>query len=112
MEQPLELSGHLAGIREAVHAFATHAAEAGLGADVPTTPDWDVRRLLAHQGLVHRWATGNVLGEQVDPDAGEREGLASADPVAWLRDGADRLLTAIESAPDDLEALVFLADAP
>jgi hypothetical protein len=53
-----------------------------------------------------------VLGEQVDPDAVEQEGLASADPVAWLRDGADRLLTAIESAPDDLEALVFLADAP
>ena len=57
MEQPLDLGGHLAGIRDAVDAFATQAASAGLGAPVPTTPDWDVRRLVAHQGLVHRWAT-------------------------------------------------------
>ncbi len=61
---------------------------------------------------MHRWATGHLLGEQVDPDAVEREGLDAADPVAWLRAGADRLLTAVEEAPDDLEALVFLADAP
>jgi uncharacterized protein (TIGR03083 family) len=108
----MQLEQHLDGVRRAVESFTGSATTAGLGADVPTTPDWDVRRLLAHQGLVHRWATGNVLGEQVDPDAVEQEGLASADPVAWLRDGADRLLTAIESAPDDLEALVFLADAP
>ena len=108
----MQLEQHLDGVRRAVESFSGSATTAGLGADVPTTPDWDVRRLLAHQGLVHRWATGTVLGEQVDPDAVEQEGLASADPVAWLRDGADRLLTAIESAPDDLEALVFLADAP
>jgi uncharacterized protein (TIGR03083 family) len=108
----MQLEQHLDGVRRAVESFSGSATTAGLGADVPTTPDWDVRRLLAHQGLVHRWATANVLGEQVDPDAVEQEGLASADPVAWLRDGADRLLTAIESAPDDLEALVFLADAP
>jgi len=108
----MQLEQHLDGVRRAVESFTGSATTAGLGADVPTTPDWDVRRLLAHQGLVHRWATGNVLGEQVDPDAVEQEGLASADPVAWLRDGADRLLTAIESAPDDLQAMVFLADAP
>ena len=108
----MQLEQHLDGVRRAVESFSGSATTAGLGADVPTTPDWDVRRLLAPQGLVHGWATGHVLGEQVDPDAVEQEGLASADPVAWLRDGADRLLTAIESAPDDLEALVFLADAP
>jgi uncharacterized protein (TIGR03083 family) len=108
----MQLEQHLAGVRRAVEAFTGSATTAGLGADVPTTPDWDVRRLLAHQGLVHRWATGHVLGDQVDPDAVEQEGLDSADPVAWLRQGADTLLTAIESAPDDLEAMVFLADAP
>jgi len=111
MEQPLELSGHLAGIREAVDAFATHATEAGLGAPVPTTPDWDVRRLLAHQGLVHRWATSVVLGEEIEEDAVERGGLEAADPVAWLREGAERLVATIDAAPDDLEAWVFLVDA-
>jgi uncharacterized protein (TIGR03083 family) len=108
----MQLEQHLEGIRRAVESFADSATTAGLSAAVPTTPDWDVRRLLAHQGLVHRWATGHVLGEQVDPDALEQEGLESDDPVAWLRAGADRLLTTIEAAPDELEALVFLADAP
>ncbi len=112
MEQPLALSRHLAGIREAIDAFATHATAAGLEAPVPTTPDWDVRRLLAHQGLVHRWATSVVRGEELDDDTVEREGLHAADPVAWLRRGADRLTATLEAAPDDLDALVFLVDAP
>src|SRR6478736_6055312 len=112
MEQPLDLGGHLAGIRDAVDAFATHAASAGLAAPVPTTPDWDVRRLLAHQGLVHRWATGVVRGDEIEDDAVEREGLEAEDSVQWLRDGADRLVATLEAAPDDLETFVFLVDAP
>jgi uncharacterized protein (TIGR03083 family) len=108
----MQFEQHLVGLRRAVDAFAESAAAAGLGAPVPTTPDWDVRRLVAHQGLVHRWATGHLLGEAVDPDAAEREGLSAEDPVAWLRTGADRLVAALEEAQEDLEALVFLADAP
>jgi uncharacterized protein (TIGR03083 family) len=108
----MQLEQHLDAFRRAVDAFAGSATTAGLDALVPTTPDWDVRRLVAHQGLVHRWATGHLLGHEVDPDATEQEGLASDDPVAWLRAGAARLRTVIEEAPDDLEALVFLADAP
>jgi uncharacterized protein (TIGR03083 family) len=108
----MHLEQHLDAVREAVDAFAASATTAGLGAPVPTTPDWDVRRLVAHQGLIHRWATGHLLGEEVDADAVEREGNESADPVAWLRAGADRLVDELTSAPDDLTALVFLADAP
>jgi len=47
----MQVEQHLAAIREAVDAFATSATTAGLEAPVPTTPDWDVRRLVAHQGL-------------------------------------------------------------
>jgi uncharacterized protein (TIGR03083 family) len=108
----MHLEHHLAALREAVDAFAGSATTAGLEAAVPTTPDWDVRRLVAHQGLIHRWATGHLRGEDPDPAAAEREGLEAADPVAWLRAGADRLLDVLERAPDDLAALVFLADAP
>ena len=108
----MQLEQHLEGLRQAVEAFADSATTAGLEAAVPTTPDWDVRRLLAHQGLVHRWATGHVIGREVDPDAIEQEGLAAADPLAWFRAGAAGLLTALEEAPEELEALVFLADAP
>jgi len=108
----MQVEQHLAAIREAVDAFATSATTAGLEAPVPTTPDWDVRRLVAHQGLGHRWATGRLLGDELDPDAVEHEGLVAEDPVAWLRVGAERLVRAIEAAPDELEALVSLADSP
>jgi uncharacterized protein (TIGR03083 family) len=108
----MHLEQHLAGIRTAVDAFTRHATAAGLDAPVPTTPDWDVRRLVAHQGLVHRWACATVLGEEIDQDAVERAGLEADDPVAWLRDGAARLVEALQHAPDDLSTFVFLADAP
>lgn len=108
----MEVAEHLAGVREAVDAFATQVRAAGLEAPVPTTPDWDVRRLLAHQGLVHRWATATVEGHPIDDDAVEREGLGATDPIGWLREGAARLVEAVEAAPDDLDVLVFLADAP
>ncbi len=106
------LERHLDALGEALDAFAASATSAGLEAAVPTTPDWDVRRLLAHQGLIHRWAAGHLLGEHVDPDVAELEGLEAADPVAWLRSGAERLASTLAEAPPDLHALVFLADAP
>jgi uncharacterized protein (TIGR03083 family) len=108
----MDLEQHVDALRTAVHAFAASAMSAGLEAAVPTTPDWDVRRLVAHQGLIHRWATGHLVGEDVDVGAVEREGLRVSDPVAWLRAGAERLVETLEAAPDDLAALVFLADAP
>jgi uncharacterized protein (TIGR03083 family) len=108
----MKLHRHLDGIREALEALAVHASAAGLDAKVPTTPDWDVRRLVAHQGLVHRWATATILGGGIDDDAVEREGLDADDPVAWLYDGGAHLIEVLEAAPADLEALVFLADAP
>ncbi len=108
----MDLERHLAGVRDALDAFVGHATAAGVDAMVPTTPDWDVRRLVAHQGLVHRWAAATIAGERIDDDAVEREGLEAADPIGWLRVGGQRLLAVIEAAPADLQALVFLADAP
>ena len=107
----MQLQQHLDGFSRAVDAFADSATSAGLDAAVPTTPDWDVRRLVAHQGLVHRWATGHLLGDRVDADAIEAEGLAQDDPVTWLRAGAGRLLATIEEAPDELTTVVTLATA-
>ena len=54
----LDFSEYVEGIREALAAFVAHARKAGLDAPVPTAPEWTVRQLLAHQGMVHRWATG------------------------------------------------------
>lgn len=108
----MEPAEHLSGLHEAVDAFASHVTSAGLTTPVPTTPDWDVRRLVAHQGLVHRWATATVLGTEIDDDTVEQQGLDAADPVDWLRAGAARFADVIQAAPDDLETPVFLVDAP
>jgi uncharacterized protein (TIGR03083 family) len=71
--------------------------------------------LLAHQGMVHRWAAAIVRGERPADDvvAGfEAAGRAAADPVAWLRDGAVEVTRAVSDAPPERNALVFLNDAP
>ena len=93
-------------------ALVRDAERAGLAARVPTTPDWSVRRLVAHQGMVHRWAAATVCGRVATETRWEHEGATSPDPVEWLRDGAIEVVTAIASAPADLVAPVFLADAP
>ncbi|KQZ76167.1 maleylpyruvate isomerase N-terminal domain-containing protein [Nocardioides sp. Root151] len=112
MATDLSLPQHLEGLRTALVSFVRYADRAGLRAAVPTTPDWTVRRLVAHQGMVHRWAAAILRGEPADPDRYQREGQSAPDPLEWLRDGAIELAQAITEAPDDLEALVFLNDAP
>jgi len=62
--------------------------------------------------MVHRWATDCVRGRRHDTDAYETEGLESDDPVLWLRQGGHRLVAALQEAPTDLEAPVFLNHAP
>jgi uncharacterized protein (TIGR03083 family) len=74
-----------------------------------------VRALVAHQGMVHRWAAGCLRGERADDDACadvEREGLASPDLLAWLDEGAKDLLSTLAFAPADLDVWFFLKDSP
>ncbi|WP_353952646.1 maleylpyruvate isomerase family mycothiol-dependent enzyme [Knoellia sp. S7-12] len=106
---------HLEALTAAIDRLAADAAAGGLDTPVPTCPGWTVRELLAHQGAVHRWATANIVGDHEHARTTEpfkQEGLAQVDPVRWLADGGAALVTALESAPADLEALVFLKDAP
>lgn len=105
------LTTHLEGLRESMVAFVRYADRAGLRAPVPTCPDWKVRRLIAHQGTIHRWARARLRGEEADTVAIERVGMNHDDPLDWLREGAIELATAIVKAPADVEAPVFLADA-
>jgi uncharacterized protein (TIGR03083 family) len=112
LDLDVDFSEHLEAIRESLAGFVDYARRAGLDAAVPTAPEWTVRELIAHQGMVHRWATDNLRGRRADPAAYEREGLEADDPVVWLHEGGLRLVRALEHAPTDLEALVFLNHAP
>jgi uncharacterized protein (TIGR03083 family) len=112
MPTDLPLAAHLEGLRTALVAFVRYADRAGLRAPVPTCPDWTVRNLVAHQGMVHRWAAAIVRGERLDPDTAQREGQVSPDPLEWLRDGAIDLAQALTDAPEDLKVVRFLNDPP
>lgn len=85
---------------------------------VPTCPGWTARQLLAHTGMVHRWAARMVRGDHDATDAKattdelEEEGMLVDDPGAWLLAGAGDLVHTLEFAPDDLDRPFFLNDAP
>lgn len=109
----LSLDTYGDGLGRAATVLRANAAAAGLDAAVPTCPGWTVLDLVAHQGMVHRWAIGHLRGAPVEePEAIAREGRAQADVLGWFDDGATALLQAIVDAPDDLEAPVFLREAP
>ncbi len=108
MDLDVDFSEHVEGIGEALAAFVDHARHAGPDAPVPSAPGWSVRDLVAHQGMVHRWSTATLTGLSADPVALEAEGRATADPVGWLHEGGLEVLRALEEAPEDLEARVFL----
>ncbi|MFT3861226.1 maleylpyruvate isomerase family mycothiol-dependent enzyme [Micropruina sp.] len=101
------------GIGDATAVLRNNAAVAGLDATVPTCPDWTVRDLLTHQGLVHRWAAGMVHGEAERAEAEvEAEAAQAPDLLQWLDDGMVLLLNALAGAPADLDVPFFLDDAP
>ncbi len=106
---------HLEAFTEAADRLALAASVSWMGAAVPTCPDWTMLDLLAHAGMVHRWATAAIMGDREtmgDAELMEEEGRTSPDPPEWLRAGADRLAQVLEQADDDLDAFVFLKEAP
>ncbi|MDN5855387.1 MAG: maleylpyruvate isomerase family mycothiol-dependent enzyme [Actinomycetia bacterium] len=101
---------------EIAHAGAllvARAERAGWVAQVPTCPDWRVADLVAHQGMVHRWARANLLDEDapfaIEADVLEAVGVDAL--ASWFREGVDLLVETLRSVPADTEAMVFLADA-
>ncbi len=115
MPTHLTSARHLAGLHEAVTAFVAYAGRAGLEASVPTCPDWNVLDLVAHQGMVHRWAAALLRGEHPSDEevsAYEVSGRDSEHPLDWLAAGAATLAETVEGAREDVPAPVFLNDAP
>jgi uncharacterized protein (TIGR03083 family) len=113
MATMLSLDDHLEALLRSGAALGEAAAAAGLDAKVPTCPAWNVAELLAHQGMVHRWAAANLRGDgDHDTTATHAEGLAAANPLDWYSTGLAELVDTLRATPDDAEAMVFLKDAP
>ena len=104
----------VAALRSAADALAVRAGEAGLDARVPTCPRWRVADLVAHQGIVHRWAAGHLrLDEARTLSKGEvLRTVPRPQLLDWFAAGVAGLEEALAAAPPDVRAMVFLRDAP
>ncbi len=113
MSTTLPFEDHLAALDYSGSRLVELAEKAGLDASVPTCPAWTVDALLAHQAMVHRWATAHVRGEDPDGLPNQTEIRTDvSDLPAYYREGHAGLLQALRDAPADLVAMTFLKDAP
>jgi uncharacterized protein (TIGR03083 family) len=113
MPTSLTLDRHLEAIRRSGPALADRAELAGLDAPVPTCPDWTIAHLVAHLAMAHRWAAAHVRRD-VDREPLDDDVIRTTQPdlVGYYREEYDGLVRALEAAPADLDAWVFLNDAP
>ncbi|WP_326764064.1 maleylpyruvate isomerase family mycothiol-dependent enzyme [Streptomyces sp. NBC_01591] len=105
----MEITDHIKSLAVEGQLLAAAAQEAGTGARVPTCPDWRVRDLLRHTGMVHRWATAFVVDGHTSyhPDGGEPD-LDGPELLDWFREGHGLLMDALGTAPAGLECWTFL----
>lgn len=105
----MEISEHLDALGEHGVALADAADKAGLDAEVPTCPDWQVRDLLGHLGQVHRWAASFVASGLTEAgDSALADVPGDVDLVPWFRDGHAALVRTLSTAPVDVECWSFL----
>ncbi|WP_327321873.1 maleylpyruvate isomerase family mycothiol-dependent enzyme [Streptomyces sp. NBC_01210] len=89
--------------------LAAAAAEAGPEASVPTCPGWQVRDLLRHISMVHRWATAFITeGYTSFQPADDQPELDGDELLEWFREGHGLLVAALSEAPADVECWSFL----
>ena len=112
--EPLPFDRCLDQIQSSAEALASRAAEAGMDTAVITCPEWSVADLVAHQGMVHRWAAAQLrLDETPVPSHAEFLALVPPDQLLdWFADGVRELTETLRTVDPDVPALVFLEDAP
>ncbi|MDN3292856.1 maleylpyruvate isomerase family mycothiol-dependent enzyme [Streptomyces ficellus] len=105
----MEINEHIKTLAREGQLLAEAAERAGPGAPVVTCPGWQVRNVLRHTGMVHRWATAFLTEGHTSyhPDAGEPD-LDGEELLRWFREGHGRLVAALTEAPDALECWAFL----
>ncbi|MET9497582.1 maleylpyruvate isomerase family mycothiol-dependent enzyme [Streptomyces sp. NPDC006552] len=105
----MEIAEHLHVLDTEGRRLAAAAEQAGVDAKVPTCPDWQVRDLLRHVGMVHRWAAGFVAeGHQGPYPDGGLPDLDGEPLLDWFRRGHTYLVETLTQAPPDVSCWAFL----
>lgn len=109
----LAIERYLSALEEHGRALADAADRIDLTVPCPDCPGWTVRDALEHTAMVHRWATRHVVEGLAAPDDDPPvPRLPDADLITYFREGHAALVAALHAAPDDLQAMRFLHDAP
>ena len=120
----MDVAQHITVVEREGNLFADAARRAGLDAEVPDCPGWEVRDLVRHLGMIHLWAAGHVAFPHEDPlyesEAEEHADFARYWPdlgifwpaddelIDWyLRTNAN-LVRSLNEASPGLEAWTFL----
>jgi uncharacterized protein (TIGR03083 family) len=110
----VEIKGYIDALGREGSLLADAAEEAGLTADVPTCPGWQVRDLVRHQAYVHGWAARHVreqAAEVIDGPA-EAEILVGGPPdgelIAAYRTGHAALLHTLCEADPAVRCATFM----
>lgn len=82
--------GHLTALAGAAHQFDAVLRTGDRTAPVPSCPGWSVADLGEHLTDVHRWALGQLIGDEPEPHA-------DADLADRFRAGADALIGALRT---------------
>jgi uncharacterized protein (TIGR03083 family) len=105
----MEIAEFVATLDREGRLLAEAAERAGTDAKVATCPGWQVRDLVRHTGMVHRWAAAFVAEGHTSyrPDGGLPD-LDGAELLAWFREGHSRLVDTLATAPADVACWSFL----
>ncbi|MGA4847378.1 maleylpyruvate isomerase family mycothiol-dependent enzyme [Streptomyces sp. G5(2025)] len=105
----MDISRYIQVISAEGQLLARAAEQAGPDAKVPTCPDWEVRDLLRHTGMVHRWAAAFVTERRTEFRlGGELPELDGAALLDWFREGHAALVDTLTAAPPDVTCWTFL----
>ncbi|MEV8015834.1 maleylpyruvate isomerase family mycothiol-dependent enzyme [Streptomyces sp. NPDC086554] len=105
----MEISQHLQVLDAEGKLLARAADTAGTDAEVATCPGWQVRDLLRHTGVVHRWAAAFVAEEFGSPrPMGEPPELDGPALVDWYRQAHADLVGTLRAASPDVQCWAFL----
>ncbi|MFD1661663.1 maleylpyruvate isomerase family mycothiol-dependent enzyme [Streptomyces caeni] len=105
----METAEFIAALDRDGRLLADAAEEAGGDATVPACPEWQVRDLLRHTGMVHRWAAAFVGERRTSSHpGGGLPDLDGAELVAWFREGHRHLVGTLSHAEPDVQCWHFL----
>jgi uncharacterized protein (TIGR03083 family) len=108
---------HVPALLDENRAFGDLIRGADPSTPVPTCPKWNLNQLFRHVGRGHRWAA-QIVADRVDyaldPRAveGGKPPENPDDAIAWLEEGAQRLVDAVEETGFDAPVWTFIGPRP